>query len=141
MNVPNPLLIGHCTNGPVLLTGSSKMEHKFVINMVEYNGNKHRNTVACKTTSKGHDKLFFGDFMINDFFGRGRSKVQPYNIVRMPSSDLLRHRYIGELDRSYLPKFEIGLRIAIQRQLLNPQEILRVIDAWSPIFALEGDNV
>lgn len=72
--------------------------------------------------------------MVGDFFGRGATKVQPYNIVRMPESDLESHRYIGDIDPALLPQFEIGLRIAIQRQLLNPKEILRVVDSWSRIF-------
>lgn len=136
MLMPNPLLIGHCTNGPVLLTEANKLEYKFVVSIVDYDKARHRNGIACKTTSKNHDKVFPGEFLIDDFFGRGKSKVQPYNIVRMPTSDLEQHTYIGALNGAHLPLFERGLRIAIQKRLLSPSEILRVVDSWSAIFTV-----
>lgn len=134
MSLPDPLKIGCCTNGPVMLSESDKLEHKFVIGIAHYNKKKHRNSIACKTTGHNHNKVYPGEFFINDFFGRGKTKVQPYNIVRMPATDLDTHRYIGDIDSSQLPMFEIGLRIAIQTRKLNPTEILRVVDSWSAIF-------
>lgn len=134
MALPNPMPIGCCTNGPVLLSESDRMEHKFVISIVDYDKAKHRNGIACKTTGQHHDHIYRGEFMIDDFFGRGTTKVQPYNIVRTPQSDLDSHRHIGDIDPSLLPQFETGLRIAIQRRILNPNEILRVVDSWSKIF-------
>ncbi len=134
--VPSPMSIGCCTNGPVLLSESNAMEHKFVISIVDYDKARHRNGVACKTTGQHHDTIYDGEFLIDDFFGRGVTKVQPYNIVRTPESDLASHRYIGDVDPSILPQFERGLRIAIQRRILNPGEILRVVDSWSKIFAV-----
>lgn len=135
MSLPNPMPVGCCLNGPVLLSESDELEYKFVVSIVKYDNRKHRNTVACKTTGKNHEKIYAGEFIVDDLFGRGASKIQPFNIVRMPNSDLSSHRYIGSLDASCLPKFEKGLRIAIQKQLLNPKEVLWVVDSWSSIFS------
>jgi hypothetical protein len=134
--IPNPLPIGHCTNGPVLLSESPRLERKFVISIVEFDNSKHRHGVSCKATSKGHDKVWPGEFLIDDFFGRGKAKIQPYNIVRMPTSDFEKHRHIGALDPSHLPLFEKGLRIAIQKDIFNPAEVLRVANSWSAIFSV-----
>lgn len=136
MTLPNPLLIGNCTRGPVLLSDSDTLEHKFVLTIVDYDSAQHRTAIACKTTSKNHDKIYLGEFLLNDLFGKGQTKVQPYNIVRMPATDLESHRHIGQLDAAHLPLFETGLRIAIQRRMLNPAEVLRVVDSWSAIFTV-----
>jgi len=134
MTLPATFSIGVCSNGPVLLSGADDMEHKFVLSIADYERNKHRTAIACKTTSRNHEKVFPGEFLVDDFFGRGKSKIQPYNIVRMPDTDVVMHKYIGDLDREHLPSFEKGLRIAIQRGFLQPHEVIRVADSWAHIF-------
>ena len=124
-----------CTNGPVLLSGSNRLEHKYTIAIADYDKTqRHKTLISCKTTSKGHGKIYPGEFMVEDFFGLGPSKIQPYNIVRIPISDLSRHKKIGALDKRYQPFFKTGLQIAIAKRFLNPSEVLRVLDSWSHIL-------
>jgi len=43
-------------------------------------------------------------------------------------------KYIGILDDEHMPKFELGLRIAIKKEILTPLESLNVMDSWEPFF-------
>jgi len=75
-----------------------------------------------------------GEFMIDDLFGCGKSKIQPYNIIRIRKSRIGAHRRIGNLDPEYLPRFELGLRGAIKKGLFDAKETLDLADSWRSFF-------
>ena len=133
-DLPEAFQIGLCSNGPVLLSESDNLEHKFVLAIANYDKSKHRTAISCKTTSKNIERVYPGEIVIHDFFGRGTGKIQPYNVVHIPTSDLESHRYIGDLDYKHLPDFKLGLRIAVHRNMLTPEQVVRVADSWSHIF-------
>lgn len=136
MNPAGNFPIGTCTFGPVYLSASTAEENKFGIAIIEYDGSRHVNMVVCKTTSKKHDKIYPGEFLLSDLFGHGPTKVQPFNISRIQkASQLPRHTHKGILDNIHLPKFKDGLRIAITRGELDAKEKLDLADSWQHLFA------
>jgi len=79
--------------------------------------------------------VFPGEFILDDLFGRGKSKVQPYNVCRIHKNDISNHRYIGTLDDIHLNSFEQGIKIAIKKNYFTYTEMLNVLDSWQPFFS------
>lgn len=134
MNKLRTIKVGICSNGPVLLSKAIKKEYKFVISICNFDKFKDVCLICCKTTSKT-EKTWPGEFILDDLFGRGKTKVQPYNICRVTAGELQMFKYIGILDDEHMPKFETGLKIAIKKEILTPLESLNVMDSWEPFFA------
>ena len=128
--------VGICCNGPVLLSHATKPEWKFVIAICNFEKFKQPNLICCKTTSKNSGILRFGEFIIDNFFNRGKSKIQPTNICRVNDSELNGFKYIGTLDNEHMPKFEKGIKIAIKLNLFEPLEQLNILDSWEPFFII-----
>lgn len=128
--------IGLCSSGPVALSHTEGEHYKFVIAIASYEKNKDDYLLSCKTTSKHHDAVYPGEFIIPDLFKRGPSKIQPYNICRVTTHQLTNHQYVGILDASFMKEFELGLKIAVKRELLTPAETLVVLDSWQSFFSL-----
>jgi hypothetical protein len=121
----------------VVLGKSAKEERKHVITLAKFDKHKSKPLLCCKTTSKNHEKLFAGEFIISDLFSRGPSKIQPTNLVRVPDQTLLDGFYfLGILDELELPKFELGLKQIIKANLVSAVEKLEIMDAWSPFFPI-----
>jgi len=136
MNSNHSFPIGTCTYGPVVLSASIEEENKHSISIIEYDGTRHINLVTCKTTSKGHNDLWPGEFIIEDLFGRGPTKVRPYNIIRIRKPRINAHTHLGTIAQDVLPQFELGLRIAVKKRELDPKEILDLADSWQDLFSV-----
>jgi hypothetical protein len=138
MDSSSAIPIGTCTHGPVLLSDSPTEEiNKFAISIIDYDGSRHPSLVSCKTTSQHHDKLWPGEFFIDDLFGYGRTKVQPHNIVRIQrQTQLPRHRHVGDVAPTNLPDFEMGLKLAIRAGRLDAKESLELADSWQRLFVV-----
>ena len=130
--------VGTCTFGPVVLSASTTHENKFSITVIKYDGSKHYNLINCKTTSNTA-KVWPGEFIVDDLFGYGTSKIQPYNIVRILKSNIPSHRHVGILDISLLPQFEHGLKIAIKQGMFDAKETLDLADSWQHLFNFPSD--
>ena len=127
--------VGLCLNGDVLLSKSITPERKHIISIVKFDKFKKKSLLCCKTTGKHHDKLYPGELLISDLFGRGQSKVQPTNLIRIPDQSKLKDFYfLGLLHPKILNDFEFGLKIAIKAKLFTPHELLEVLDSWKPFF-------
>lgn len=136
MNSHSSIPIGTCTFGPVILSQSTTEEDKFSVAIIDYDKSRHYNLITCKTTSQNHHKVWPGEFIVSDLFGRGPTKVQPYNIIRITKPRLVAHSHIGRLHSSYLPEFELGLKLAIKQGLLDPKETLDLADSWKRFFTV-----
>jgi len=134
MNRLRTIRIGICSNGPIICSSPTKPEWKFIISICNCDKQKHEYLINCKTTSKNQDNLWPGEFIIDDLFGRGQTKVCPYNLFRVPIPDLSSFKYIGTLDEVHMPKFQTGLQIAIKKNLFTPPETLEIMDSWQPFF-------
>jgi hypothetical protein len=130
--------IGTCSYGPLRLSMSTKEENKFGISIIEYDGSKphHTNLIVCKTTSQYHDKLWPGEFLLSDLFGYGPTKVQPFNIARIQKTRMPSHNRKGVLGSMHLPKFEMGLKIALARNDFDAREKLDLADSWESLLSL-----
>jgi len=127
--------IGVCSLGPLDISKHPR-DYKHVICISNYDKYKHTSLLSCKTTSQNHDKVYPGEFFLPDLFGKGKTKVQPYNIHRVTQSQLNNHSLVGKLDSSHMPKFELGLKLAIKSGRFRPLEILDIADSWQPFFAV-----
>lgn len=122
--------MGTCSLG--MIDGIALPKH--VICICRYVRNKDSYAITCKTTTKKHDKLWPGEFIVEDLFGKGPSKVNPLNIFRVRKEQLDHHKWVGRLDDSILPSFKLGISLAIKGKKLTPAEILVVADSWEPFF-------
>lgn len=127
--------IGACSLGPVVFDDGSQ-DHKHVICIANYDRLKHPCYISCKTTSKNLDRLWPGEFHMTDLFGKGQTKVQPYNVLRLQQNHLNSHKWVGMLDNSEMPKFEHGLRIGVKAGKFTPDEVLEIADSWEPFFGV-----
>jgi hypothetical protein len=127
--------IGTCSLGPVVFR-SQETAHKHVISIANYDKYKHPSWITCKTTTKHHDKIYPGEFLLPDLFSKGQTKVQPYNVLRIEQAHLNTHKFVGIMDDSDMPKFELGLRLGIKKGFFSPAEILEIADSWQPFFTI-----
>jgi len=127
--------IGTCSSGPIVFPDGTN-GHKYVICISNFDWNSHQCMIACKTTSLNHDKVFEGEFLMKDFFGRGKTKVQPYNILRITPSEIVKHEHLGVLEDKYMLHFKKGLQMAIKKKWLSAKEVLDLAESWSPFFAV-----
>ncbi len=139
MDVHDVIPIGTCTFGPVVLSQSTTEENKHSLAIIKYEKTSHANLVSCKTTSKGHEKLWPGEFLLTDLFGRGPTKVQPYNVVRIRAPRLSAHQHVGLLSSAQLPQFQFGLRVAVKKGLFDAKETLDLASSWQHLFPVTSD--
>lgn len=134
MNPASTITIGVCTHGPVFLSNSTKEELKFSIVVIEYIGTKHVNLISCKTTSQHLDKTWPDEIYLTDLFGKGHSKIQVSNIIRIRKEKIPKHVYIGTLHPTLLVKFKVGLKYAIKIGQFSSAEALDLADSWKGLF-------
>ncbi len=136
MDYTQKIDIGTCTYGPVILSASTVDEMKHAISIINYTHETSTYLISCKTTSSVDGKIWDGEFVVDNLFGRGPSKIQPYNVVRIPKDKLPSHRHVGKLHASVLPKFELGLKITIKQGLLDSKESLALANSWQNFFSI-----
>ena len=78
--------------------------------------------------------LWPGEFLLDDLFGKGRTKVQPFNVIRIPKTKIPQHTHLGQLAVTDLQKFKLGLQVAIKGELFDAKESLDLADSWRGLF-------
>lgn len=130
--------VGVFFNGPLPCKANPKSgDWKFYVTIGNCDKNVDTLIISCKTTSQRHNNLRYFEFIIDDICGRGKTKVQPFNIQRIQVRKLTLYKYIGNLDQAGLLNFEKGLKGLIKSNgVVSSWEKLRIIDSWKPIFKL-----
>jgi hypothetical protein len=136
MNAAGTIQVGTCTHGPVILSSSTTPELKFSITIIEFDGARHVNLINAKTTSQNLSKVWPDEVYLEDLFGRGPSKIQVSNIVRIRKEKIPEHSHIGNINPVLLPHFEQGLKVLISNRDLSSAEMLDLADSWQNLFSL-----